>query len=142
MEKSLKNYLEVGRVYDERSIRELSPLSLAYIGDGVFELLVRTHILQQNLNPATLHRKSIRFVKAKAQRELIGKVKDQLTKEELAVLRRGRNAKSNTMPKNADVTDYRAATGFEALFGYLYLLGREQRLLEIFMKMVEDEQES
>lgn len=139
MEKSLTNYLEVGRVYDERSIKELSPLALAYVGDGVYELLVRTYILQKNYRPKELHRRSISYVKAKSQHLLMEKIFSFLSEEEKGVYRRGRNAKSHTMPKNANITDYRAATGVEALFGYLYLLGREQRILEIFMEMVENE---
>lgn len=139
MEKSLVNYLQVGRVYDEKSIKELSPLALAYVGDSVYELLVRTHILNKNYRPKELHRRSIAYVKAKSQHQQVQKMMEQFSQEEMLVYRRGRNAKSHTMPKNATVADYRAATGLETLFGYLYLLGREERILEIFMEMVKNE---
>lgn len=136
MEKNLM-FLNVSRQYDEISIRELSPLALAFLGDGVFELLVRTHILNKNKNPKKLHVEAIGYVKASAQADLINKIKDELTEEEFMVYKRGRNAKSNTMPKNANVGEYREATGLETLFGYLYLLDRGTRILELFNKMEE-----
>lgn len=136
MEKNLM-FLNVSRQYDETSIRELSPLALAFLGDGVFELLVRTHILNKNKNPKKLHVEAIGYVKASAQADLINKIKDELTEEEFMIYKRGRNAKSNTMPKNANVGEYREATGLETLFGYLYLLDRGTRILELFNKMEE-----
>lgn len=127
--------LFVPKRYDENSIRELSPLALAFIGDGVYELLVRTHILNKNKNPKRLHIDAISYVKAKAQAEYMQSIIGELTQEEFTIYKRGRNAKSNTMPKNAVVSDYRTATGFECLFGYLYLLGRSSRILELFNKI-------
>lgn len=123
--------------YDESSIRELSPLALAFIGDGVYELLVRTTVLNKNKNPKTLHVQAIKSVKASAQARKINAMLDDLTEEELAVYKRGRNAKSKTMPRNAEVADYKAATGLEALYGYLYLLNRGKRIIEIYQKMEE-----
>ncbi|MEQ3346967.1 Mini-ribonuclease 3 [Peptoniphilus senegalensis] len=134
MEENLK-FLEV-KNYKESEVRELSPLALAYIGDACFEILVRSEILDARKNPNKLHRESIRFVRAKSQRELIEKVEDKLTEEEMKIFKRGRNAKSHTVPKNADPIDYRMATGLEALFGYLYLLKRYNRIREIFEEMI------
>lgn len=128
-------FLGLTKKYDENSIRELSPLTLAFLGDGVFELLVRTRILTENKNPKKLHIEAIGYVKAKAQAEAIARVMEDLTEEEEAVFKRGRNAKSNTMPKNQNVSDYRNATGLEALFGYLYLLDRGERIMELFNLM-------
>lgn len=134
MEENL-NFLEV-KNYTEAEVRELSPLALAYIGDACFEILVRIEILDVRKNPNKLHRESIRFVRAKSQRELFEKIEENLTEEEIKIFKRGRNAKSHTVPKNADPIDYRIATGVEALFGYLYLLKRYNRIREIFKEMI------
>ncbi|MFR6449159.1 MAG: Mini-ribonuclease 3 [Peptoniphilus grossensis] len=134
MEENL-NFLEV-KNYSEGEVRELSPLALAYIGDACFEILVRSEILDVRKNPNKLHRESIRFVRAKSQRELFEKIEENLTEEEIKIFKRGRNAKSHTVPKNADPIDYRIATGVEAIFGYLYLLKRYNRIREIFKEMI------
>ena len=134
MEENL-NFLEV-KNYTEAEVRELSPLALAYIGDACFEILVRSEILDVRKNPNKLHRESIRFVRAKSQRELFEKIEENLTEEEIKIFKRGRNAKSHTVPKNADPIDYRIATGVEALFGYLYLLKRYNSIREIFKEMI------
>lgn len=134
MEENL-NFLEV-KSYSEAEVRELSPLALAYIGDACFEILVRSEILDVRKNPNKLHRESIRFVRAKSQRELFEKIEENLTEEEIKIFKRGRNAKSHTVPKSADPIDYRIATGVEALFGYLYLLKRYNRIREIFKEMI------
>lgn len=115
------------------SPKELSPLVLAYIGDGVFEMLVRTMVVAQANAPVnTLHKKARRYVNAKSQSAFYFSIKELLNDEEQAVFKRGRNAKSFTVPKNADLTDYRHATGLEALFGYLYLSGSMDRLLLLY----------
>lgn len=108
----------------------LSPLSLAYIGDAVYELYVRNRIISENPNmPAhKLHLRTVKYVKAEAQSRSINAIIEELNEEEEAIYRRGRNAKSYTSPKNADIRDYRRATGFEALMGYLYLMKNEERL--------------
>lgn len=134
MEENL-NFLEI-RNYSEAEVRELSPLSLAYIGDAAFEILVRSEILDLRKNPNKLHKESIKYVRAKGQRELFEKTEEKLTEEEYKIFKRGRNAKSHTVPKNADPIDYRIATGLEALFGYLYLLKRYDRMRELFKEMV------
>ena len=111
----------------------LAPLSLAYIVDAVYDLYVRTRIIREHPNmPAhKLHVHTVKYVKAAAQSASINAMQDILTEDELAVFKRGRNAKSPTVPKNADIRDYRRATGFEALVGYLYLSGETERLNEL-----------
>ena len=106
-----------------------SPLSLAYIGDAVYELYVRTHIMKdENLPVNKLHKTATGYVKAKAQSDIVHHLESMLTENELAVYKRGRNAHSHTSAKNADIADYRHATGFEALIGYLYLSKNDERL--------------
>jgi ribonuclease-3 family protein len=106
----------------EIDIRTYSPLSLAYIGDAVYEVIVRTVLLHKgNMAVNKYHRQASRLVNASAQSEMMGILEPLLTEEELSVYKRGRNAKSYTSAKHASVVDYRRATGFEALIGYLYL---------------------
>ena len=113
-------------------IQTYSPLTLAYIGDAAYELVVRTFLVDQgNSRPDKLHRKASSMVKAAAQAAMAEALKDSLTEEELSVYRRGRNAKSPTMAKNASMSDYRKATGFEALMGYLYPKGEQKRLIDL-----------
>lgn len=120
-------------------IRTYSPLTLAYIGDGVYELIIRTVLVEQgNLQPAKLHKKSSGLVKAAAQAAMIRGLEAQLTEEELSAYKRGRNAKAYHTAKNASVADYRTATGFEALMGWLYLTGQTGRLLELVRLGLED----
>lgn len=109
---------------------QLSPLSLAYVGDGVYELYVRTRIIEEheNLPAHKLHKKAVQYVKAHSQSNSIEAMLKHLTEDETAVYKRGRNAKSNTVPKNANMTEYRRATGFEALIGFLYLSEENERL--------------
>lgn len=119
--------------YDGVSPRELSPLVLAYIGDAVYEVLARTRVIALGNAPVNkMNAKAKRIVNAKSQCEAYFKLEDKLTDEEAAVFRRGRNANSYTHPKNMDITDYRYASGLEALFGYLYLSGRNERITELF----------
>jgi len=113
-----------------------SPLVLAYIGDSVYEVYVRERVLEANpAMPAyKLHKESVKYVKAAAQAKSIHEIEGILDEEELAAYKRGRNAKSPTVPKNADVTDDRCATGFEALIGYLHLSGKHERMTELMEK--------
>lgn len=112
--------------------RQLSALGLAYIGDAVYEVYVRSHVLKRgDTNVNKLHKASIRYVSATAQSRIIHAIVPVLTEEEVSVYKRGRNAHSNTMAKNADVVDYRHATGFEALIGYLYVQAKHERINEI-----------
>lgn len=112
--------------------RAYSPLTLAYLGDAVFEIIVRTIIVEHSNAPVNkLHKRSSALVKASSQAEMIKVLEPLLTQEEMAVYKRGRNAKSYTMAKNATMTDYRMATGFEALLGYLYLKQDLNRIIEL-----------
>ena len=112
---------------------EYSPLVLAYIGDAVYEIYTRERVLEKNPNmPAhKLHLENIKYVKAHSQSNSVSAIEPMLTEEEQAVFKRGRNAKSGTTPKNADVLEYHRATGLEALFGYLHLSSKEERLKEL-----------
>lgn len=106
-----------------------SPLVLAYMGDAVYELMIRTQIISMGNRPVNdLHHRTVQFVKAETQAKLIRAMEPLLTDEERAVFKRGRNAHSNTAAKNASIIDYRMATGFEALVGWLWLTGRTERL--------------
>lgn len=108
-------------------------LVLAYIGDAVYEVYVRSRIICEHstLPPHKLHTESIKHVKAHAQSNSIKVIEPLLLEDEMAVYKRGRNAKSATVPKNADVSDYRRSTGLEALFGYLHIKGETKRLTEL-----------
>lgn len=109
-----------------------SPLVLAYLGDAVYEIMIRTKVVNDgNMQVNKLHKRSAGLVKAETQARLIMALDEALTEEERAVYKRGRNAKSATMAKNATMKDYRMATGFEALVGYLYLSERYERLSEL-----------
>lgn len=121
---------------NETEVMMLNPLIWAYIGDVVYEVYVRSYIVSKSQNsPNDLHRKSIKFVKAKAQSDFLEHILPSLTEEEQNVVRRGRNTKTTHVPKNADMIDYRRATAFEGLIGYLYLMKRFERLDEL-IKMV------
>lgn len=109
--------------------RGYSPLALAFIGDAVYENFIRTKIvLQANASANKLHKKAVSFVRAHAQSEASKALASLLTADEEEIFKRGRNAHSASVPKNADVTEYRAATGLETLIGYLYLTGQADRL--------------
>jgi len=117
---------------DKLNPGNFSPLVLAYIGDAIYEVFVRTIVISDGNAPVNkLHIKSISYVKAKAQADTLRELNDMLTPEEQNVARRGRNAKSGTIPKNADLIEYKHATGFESLIGYLYLKKDFDRLLFI-----------
>lgn len=116
----------------EVDIRSYSPLVLAYIGDGVFDLIIRSYVVHQgNVQVNKMHRHTSNIVKAQTQAQMALKLEPLLTKEEESFYKRGRNAKSHTAAKNASIGDYRKATGFEALVGYLYLTGQNDRLMEL-----------
>jgi ribonuclease-3 family protein len=133
MEESLNptlDYLKKQFKLEEVDVKTYSPLTLAYIGDGVYELIIRTVLVKRgNCQANKLHKRASQLVKAKAQSDIIHEIMEELSEEELAVYKRGRNAKSATMAKNATMSDYRRATGFEALIGYLYL--REEMIRAI-----------
>ena len=111
---------------------QLNPLALAYIGDAVYEVYVRQYVLSQpNHRPHILHHRSSSFVSAKAQAKALHNLLPELTEEEADIVRRGRNAKSGTAPKNADMIDYRHSTAFECLVGFLYYQGSYERLQQL-----------
>lgn len=122
----------------EKDIRTYSPLTFAYIGDAVFEVIVRTVIVEQGQRPAnTLHRHTTKIVCAETQAKLIEAVYDELSEEEQNIYRRGKNTKTNSTAKNASLSDYRKATGFEALCGYLFLKNDMERVIEIVKRALE-----
>ena len=134
MEESITTLDAIKKKFDcgEVDIRAYSPLTLAYIGDSIYDLIIRTVIVERANQPVNkLHKTAIRYGNAGTQAKMITVLEEELTEEEKAVYHRGRNAKSYTSAKNASITDYRKATGLEALFGYLYLLNRMDRLLAL-----------
>ena len=117
---------------EDQDLRSYFPLTLAYIGDGVYELIIRTILVKKGNCPVNrLHKKASSLVKAGAQSAIMEVIEEELTPEELSVYRRGRNAHSPTMAKHATMADYRRATGFEALMGYLYLKEDYTRMLTL-----------
>lgn len=120
-------------------IRTYSPLSLAYIGDAVYDLFVRSYVVGKgNTSNNTLHKQTVRYVSAVAQAKISAVIQDSLSEEELGIFRRGKNAKPSSGAKNASAGEYHKATGFEALIGYLYLLGREERIVELVKLGIEE----
>ncbi len=127
-----KEYIKEKFHLQEQNANLYSPLVLAYMGDCVYELFIRTKIVNMgNMQVNKMHQQSASLVKASAQAEMVYAIMELLTETEKQIYKRGRNAKSLTMAKNATVTEYRTATGFEALIGYLYLSGQEKRLVEL-----------
>lgn len=115
-----------------QDIRGYSPLTLAYIGDAVYDLIIRTVVVEQANRPANaLHHITVKYVSAGAQAKIVEALMDRFSEEELAVYRRGKNSKPHTTAKNASVADYMKATGFEAVLGYLYLTDNMERALEL-----------
>lgn len=139
MEKNQNIFRIVNEDLDGEDIAMLSPLQLAYVGDAVYELLVRTYILDKGSNVNQLHKKATKYVRANAQSAIIHYIEEYLTDNEKNIVKRGRNTKTNTSPKNANLIDYKYATGFEALFGYLYLTRQDKRISELFDRIREFE---
>lgn len=138
MEQENEKRLAVTDLTDQE-IDRLSVLALAHVGDGVYELLVRTMLCRQGIGRVNdLHRATVQWVKAPAQAKAMEKLMPILTEQELAVFKRGRNAKTHAAPGQASVSEYHAATGLETLFGYLYLKGQYRRVQELFRVVVED----
>ena len=122
----------IDREKELQDVNMLSPLVWAYIGDSVYEMFIRVNLVNHsNANPHKLHIESIKYVKAKAQADILKKIKNQLSEKELEIVRRGRNAENHHVAKNANVADYSQSTAFEALIGYLYLTKQDDRLKEI-----------
>ena len=122
-----------------KEVNQINMLALAHVGDAVYELLVRSMLCRSmSASVMQLHRLTVERVRAEAQAEAVQKLLPLLTEEELAVYKRGRNTKVNSAPHHADIAQYHAATGLEALFGWLYLLGRTERVEELFNAIVEE----
>lgn len=131
----------VNRSLSKEDVLMLSPLQLAYVGDAVYELLVRTYILERGLKVNDLHRDATKYVRAKSQSHIIHAIFHKLMDDEKTYVKKGRNAKSHTSPKNTSISDYRYATGLECLFGYLYLNGKDNRIEEIFQEIIKEKEE-
>lgn len=141
MDEDFFKSLNINAGISQGDLNSYSPLVFAYMGDAVYEIFIRTLLVSHGNAPVNkLHRQSIGFVKAKAQSDTIHMLMENLSTEEQDIVRRGRNAKSGTIPKNADVTEYKYATGFESLLGYLYMKGDYSRLLELLNKSVAREE--
>ena len=124
--------------FPDAEINSFSPLSLAYVGDAVYEVYVRSYVMQDgNMQVNKLHRAATHYVSAKAQSSIIHSIMEHLTEDEIAIFKRGRNAHSYTSAKNADIVDYRHATGFEALIGYLFISKNFDRLNEIIKMSID-----
>lgn len=134
MEESMNLLEQIKREFGlgEVDLRTYSPLTLAFVGDCIYDLIIRTVVVERhNASPNRLHKEKSRLAKAQTQALMGEAIQGFLTPQEQAVYRRGRNAKSYTTAKNATVGDYRKATGLEVLYGYLYLDGRMDRLMEL-----------
>ena len=139
MEESITILDAIKREFDcsEADIRTYSPLTLAYIGDAIYDLVIRTIVVERgNKSANNLHKKTVAYVNARVQAKMIDALESELTEEEMAVYHRGRNAKSYTTAKNASVIEYRKATGLEALCGYLYLTGQQERMLQLIREAI------
>lgn len=123
----------IERAKSPEEINMLSPLTWAYVGDCIYELYIRTDLVNKTkLKPHKLHIETIKYVKAKAQADILKRIEENLTEKELEIVRRGRNAENHHLPKNANPADYMYSTAFEGLIGYLYLTKQDERLKEIF----------
>ena len=130
----------IERKKDENEVRTMSPLTWAYIGDCIYELYIRTKLINETrLKPHMLNVQTTKFVKASAQAEILGKLEEELTEEEKDIVRRGRNAQNHHLPKHTTAETYSYATAFEALIGYLYLTKQDERLKELLLKIGLDE---
>lgn len=131
---------------DKKAVKQLSGLTLAYLGDAAWEIQVRTHLVASGLTrPHDLHERATHFVSAKAQAKLVKYLLDSqaLTETEISIFKRGRNSQSHSSAKNADIHSYRLATGLEALMGYLYLVGtdRFQALSQVSIAYLEEDKD-
>ena len=123
----------------KEDVIQMSPLVWAYMGDAVYEKFIREYVIRQGLcKNGLLHKKSIKFVSARAQAKIVQGLEDFLTDEEKDIVRRGRNSNPHSTAKNADIIEYKYATGFEALIGWLYLNEKTERLEEILNKCIEN----
>ena len=141
MEESIDLFENIRKVLSIENVDVVnySPLALAYIGDAIYEIVIRTFVVTKaNTQVNKLHKKTSSLVKAQSQAEMMLSLMEELTEEEIRIYKRGRNAKSVSMAKNATMSDYRNATGFEALMGYLYLNKESVRMLKLIKKGLEN----
>lgn len=132
----MESFIELKK--DEQEVNLMSPLTWAYIGDCVYEMFIRTKLVNETrLKPHELHINAIKYVKATSQSKILKNIYDDLTENEKDIVRRGRNAENHHLPKNVDVQDYMYSTAFEALIGYLYLTKQIDRLKEILNKTLD-----
>lgn len=137
MERDLFHIIKQNMDLEEINITDYSSLTLAYIGDGIYEVIVRTVIVDEaNRQVNKIHKSASNLVKAETQAKMIHYIMDDLSEEEVKIYKRGRNAKAVTRAKNASMSDYRTATGFEALMGWLYLTGQSERMMELIKKCI------
>ncbi|MBU3188625.1 Mini-ribonuclease 3 [Clostridium bowmanii] len=124
--------------FTTQQVKQLNPLVLAIVGDAIYEVFIRTYLVEKNrdMNAHKIHVKAVTYVKAHAQSEYMKLLIEDLDEEELGIFKRARNSKSGTTPKNANLNEYKWATGFEALVGYLYLSEKNERLNCIFEKII------
>ena len=134
MNNDLFNIIKDKMQLEEINITDYSPLTLAYIGDGIYEIVIRTIIVDEaNRQVNKIHKAASGLVKAGTQAKMIHLIMDDLTEDEIQIFKRGRNAKAVTRAKNASMSEYRRATGFEALMGWLYLSGQSDRMMDLIM---------
>lgn len=135
--RGFNSYIKTFFHLPDTDIKTYSPLTLAFIGDSIFDLIIRTYVVESGNAPVNkLHHRAAGLVKASAQADLYHTIKELLTEEETAVFKRGRNAKSFTSAKNAGIVEYRTATGLEALVGYLYLTDQMNRMMELIKPQI------
>ena len=138
MEKSINGFIKDKFNLSDIDIKTYSPLTLAYIGDSIYDLIIRSMVVDtKNTQANKLHNEVSGYVKAEAQAVIMDEILGDLTDEEINIYNRGRNAKQKTFAKNASMSDYKKATGFEALIGFLYLSGLDDRMMELILKGVE-----
>jgi len=138
MDKFLNNIQGNVNIKTEAEARMMAPLVLAYVGDAVFEVFIRNYLINQmTVSVHQYHKRATLYVRAKAQAQIVHALESELTEVEWTIVKRGRNQKSASVPKNADLTDYKYATGFEALLGYLFYIGEYDRLSKLMNKSVE-----
>lgn len=140
MEKGIEAYIKEQFHLPDVDIKTYSPLALAYIGDSIFDLVIRTIVVGKgNTKASQLHKRTSQVVKASAQSQMVEKLLPLMTQEEETIYKRGRNAKSPTMAKNATMAEYRRATGLEALMGFLYLDNQFERIVELIQTAMNEE---
>lgn len=137
MDEFIKKIQDHTKVKSEAEARMMAPLVLAYIGDALYEVFIRNYLINEmTVSVNQYHKRATHYVRAKAQSHVVHALESELSEPEWTIVKRGRNQKSATVPKNADLTEYKYATGFEALLGYLFYIGQYDRLHYLMSKAV------